>query len=152
MHSLPPRCETAGTYDRAAHGHVRIHIANVVYKRAARQTRNESPRDAFDGGIRHGQNDVRRYGHGPWDGKRKILQIIRDTAAHLKAWISGRTLALDHQIPADFTTQEVPRMNLGWIVARPACNYSHAVIHREGFRDLRGEFSRGARVRRKIFV
>jgi hypothetical protein len=70
----------------------------------------------------------------------------------LKARISGRTHALDDQIAVDFAPKEIPRMHLGWIVARPARNYSYAVIHREGFRDLCREFGRGARVRRKIFV
>ena len=149
---LPARRETSGTDDRAAHGHVRIHVANVVHKRTAGQARDQSAGDAFDGRIGHGQHDVRRNGERPRNRQRKIGQIIRDAAAHLKARKGGRAHALDGQIAAHFAPQEITRMALGRIVARPARQHGHAVIHRERLRDLRGALGRGAGVRRKIFV
>ena len=91
-------------------------------------------------------------GESPRDRQRKISQIIGNAAAHLEARIGGRAHALDDEIAAHFAPQQVTRMMLGGIVARPACQHRHAMIHGEGFRHLRGAFGRGAGIRRKIFV
>ena len=48
-----------GAHNRAAHGHVRIHVANVVDEWPSRKARDERAGDALDGRIGHGQHDVR---------------------------------------------------------------------------------------------
>ena len=152
MHGFPARRETSRTHNRAADGHVRIHVANVVHERTARQARNQGSGNAFDGRIGHRQNNVRMNRERARDRERKIRQIIRYAAAHLKTRKRGGADALDGKIAANFAAQEIARMVFGWIVARPACKNRDAMLLGESLSHLRGEFGRGAGVRRKIFV
>ena len=94
-----------GRDNRAADGHVRIHVADVVNEGPARQARHEGAGDAFDGRIGHGQNHVRANRKRARDGERKIGQIIRNAAAHLETRKGRGADALDGKIAADFAAQ-----------------------------------------------
>ena len=109
MHLLPALHPFAGPHDIAADGHVRIQIADVVHKGAARHSRDERAGDSRDRRVGHGQNHVRPHSQRPRNRQREIGKIIRNAPPHLMPRIGGGTHAFDRDVVALLPPQKSRR-------------------------------------------
>src|ERR1700676_4535618 len=83
MQAFPDTGEQTRFDDRAADGHVRIHVANVVQVWFAFEQSEESADDALEGRIGHCENYVTGKKQRARDGRENVAQVIDDPLFHV---------------------------------------------------------------------
>ena len=131
VQSFPNAREKSGLDNRSAHGHIRIHISNVVHIWLAFQPRHDGSHDSLERWVGHRQHDITTQEKRPRDGQRNVAQIVQHPPLHLETRIVRGTHAQNSGAPGHLRLPESPRPPFARVVRRPATKHRNVVPHRE---------------------